>query len=188
MLLADILIPLIGEDWKPVWLEHPTLGPDMDVAVVQLDALPDQLVVQPWETSNRPPAESGWPLLTAGQDVFILGYPYTLSTGPFPLWVRGTIASDPGFGYQIDDKSLPLFLVDARTRKGQSGSAVMRHRPAQTIFLMPDGTPKRTLGDQAELLGVYSGRTSDDSDLGFVWVMEYVDEICRDGVLGTGTL
>jgi hypothetical protein len=47
--------------------------------------------------------------------------------------------------------------------------------------LMPDGTPKRTLGDRAKLLGVYSGRTSDESDLGFVGVMEYVNEICRDG-------
>ena len=41
-----------------------------------------------------------------------------------------------------------------------------------------------TLGPQSEILGVYSGRTSDESDLGYVWLMDAVDHICDDGVLG----
>ena len=36
-----------------------------------------------------------------------------------------------------------------------------------------------------ELVGVYSGRTHKDSDLGFVWRIDEVDVICTDGVAGT---
>jgi hypothetical protein len=45
--------------------------------------------------------------------------------------------------------------------------------------------PAVTIGPDLDLVGVYSGRTRDDSDLGFVWRMDEVDEICRNGVQGT---
>jgi hypothetical protein len=90
-------------------------------------------------------------------------------------------------GYERDNKSYPMFLIDARTRKGQSGSAVMRHRPDRTVNVGADGNLQRNFGAQSQLLGLYSGRTSDESDLGFVWALEHVDVICRSGVPGTGT-
>ena len=48
-----------------------------------------------------------------------------------------------------------------------------------------DGLPRKTIGQDSDLLGVYSGRTSDESDIGFVWFMDEVDVICRSGVRGT---
>jgi hypothetical protein len=187
--MMEFLIPLVDEELQPVWSEHPEHGPDMDVGVVELRNIPDEVLIVPWENTSETSADAGWLLLAPGQDVFILGYPYSLSTGPrLPLWMRGTIATHPGMSYETDEKQLPLFLVDARTRNGQSGSAVMRHRPDRTLIVMPDGSLQRTTGPQSELLGVYSGRTNDESDLGFVWAMEHVDVICRDGVRGTGAL
>ena len=124
--------------------------------------------------------------LAAGQDVFVVGYPDALTTGPmFPLWIRGSIASEPYFGFTVSDEHLPLMLVDARTRQGQSGSAVMRHRPEGSLVTRVDGQLGVTQSPMSQIIGVYSGRTSDESDLGFVWRMDEVEVICRKGVQGT---
>ncbi len=187
VLLKPHIIPLIGENWKPIWMQHPELGGDMDVAVVPFSAPPDSMV-QSWEKSPRRPEPEAtpWPQLSAGQDVFIIGYPYGLSIGPLlPLWIRGTVASDPAFGYQASGKSYPLWLIDARTRPGNSGAPVLRHRLPATPVIRNDNLPAITRGSDSDLVGVYSGRTSDESDLGFVWHIDEVDEICRRGVYGT---
>jgi hypothetical protein len=149
---------------------------------------PADVMVMSWERAEprTAPDEVPWPpQLFPGESVFIVGYPYRLTVGPaLPLWIRGTVASDPMFGYSAGDKSYPLWLIDARTRRGQSGAPVIRHRPPNTVLIRNDGYPCKTLGTDSDILGVYSGRTSDESDLGFVWPMDEVDEICRDGVPG----
>lgn len=189
ILMQGLAIPLISEDLKPTWYEHPQFGGEVDVAVIRLPTLSDDLYVVPWDAAaQQAPDDDTWVPLAPGQDVMVLGYPYKLASGPlFPLWTRGSIASHPQMGYEIDGKAMPVFLIDARTRKGQSGSAVIRHRSDRTVVVTPDGTIHRTMGPSSQLLGVYSGRTSDESDLGFVWMLEHVDVICRDGVVGTGT-
>jgi hypothetical protein len=191
MLLLLYLVALVGQDWRQIWTQHPTLGADMDVAVVPFNP-PADAVVMSWERESGPrtdPGQSPWsPQLFPGEDVFIVGYPYRLTTGPnLPLWVRGTIASDPMFGYNADGKSYPLWLIDARTRKGQSGSPVIRYRPPGSVQVRNDRQAGRSEFPDSQLLGVYSGRTSDESDLGFVWTMDEVDEICRNGVPSSET-
>ncbi|WNG83790.1 hypothetical protein C6A86_009110 [Mycobacterium sp. ITM-2016-00316] len=187
--LKAFLVPLLGDDWKPRWMEHPTFGADMDVVVLPVKFTDDDTLVIPWTTplvEAREPHEAPWPNLAAGQEVFVVGYPDALITGPmFPLWTRGSIASEPYFGYTVADKRLPLMLIDARTRQGQSGSAVMRHRPEGTVVTRSDGALGVTTGPVSQLIGVYSGRTSDESDLGFVWRMDEVEVVCRNGVQGT---
>lgn len=186
ILLTQHLVPLIGENWQPIWTQHPRLGADMDVAAVPFNA-PVNSVVMPWERSpaRTAPEAAPWPQLAAGDDVFIVGYPYRLTVGPLlPLWMRGSVASDPSFGYQTDSKSYPCWLIDARTRSGQSGSPVMRYMRAGTIMTRNDGMPGRAINPDSDLLGVYSGRTSDESDIGFVWPLDVVDEICRAGTPG----
>lgn len=188
ILLRQYLVPLIGPDWKPLWKQHPLLGGAMDVAEVPFSP-PADVITMSWERTapRTEPDQAPWPTqLFPGEDVFIVGYPYRLTTGPvLPLWIRGVVASNPVFGYSDGQMAYPLWLIDARTRKGQSGAPVMRYRAPGTIVFRNDGQPGRTQFPDSDLLGVYSGRTSDESDLGFVWPMDEVDEICRTGVQGT---
>jgi hypothetical protein len=88
------------------------------------------------------------------------------------IWVRGTIASEPGIDY--DD--LPRFLVDARTRVGQSGSPVIR---VSVDGLTPtvDGGVAIYNGPVMRLVGVYSGRINQESDLGYVWRVGVIKDI-----------
>ena len=188
ILLRQYLVPLIGTDWKPIWNQHALLGGDVDVAEVPFNP-PAEVVTMSWErTCDRSgPEQAPWPAqIFPGDDVFIIGYPYRLTSGPnFPLWIRGTVASNPIFPYYADGNAYPLWLIDARTRKGQSGAPVIRHRPPRAIVLRNDGQPGSSPYPDSDLLRVYSGRTSDESDLGFVWALDIVDEICREGVPGT---
>ncbi|QFS91530.1 hypothetical protein FIV07_12245 [Mycobacterium sp. THAF192] len=187
MQITGSLIPLLYEDWSPSWLEHPTYGGRMDVVAIPLAPLPADEIFTAWnEPVDLEPSDMvDWPRLAAGVDVFIIGFPYRLTSGPFlPLWLRGTIASEPYFGYRVDDENLPLMLIDARTRKGQSGSPVIRHIGQNQFLMRRNGTPGLSILPQSDLVGVYSGRTSDESDLGYVWLMEEVEEICRRGAQG----
>lgn len=189
ILLQLYLVPLIGQDWQPIWTQHAVLGADMDVAVVPFRP-PNDAFIMNWEREVAPrtdPGQCPWPSqLFPDEDVFIVGHPYRLTTGPnLPLWVRGTIASNPMFGYHTNGKSYPLWLIDARTRRGQSGALVMRYRPPGSVQVRNDQQAGSSPYPDSQLLGVYSGRTSDESDLGFVWPMDEVDEICRNGVQGT---
>ena len=109
----------------------------------------------------------------------------SVGSNNLPIWVRGTVASEPALLYVIDDQPLPLFLVDARTRKGQSGAPVIIYRRPLTVLGTPTGHLQITKGTQSKLLGVYSGRVNAESDLGFVWRIGEVDLICRKGVQGT---
>jgi hypothetical protein len=118
--------------------------------------------------------------LSVAQDVFVVGYPYGLESGfMMPLWTRGTIASEPSLHYPHRGKDLPLLIVDARTREGQSGSPAIHYRQPLTPIYTNSGQVRFTAGGQSRILGVYSGRTSPESDLGFVWRIEEVDTICR---------
>lgn len=183
----QFLISLIGENWAPLWKQHPVHGGDVDVAV-QAVKFDDSDLVYPWRSPSQE-TELGatkWSNLAPAQDVFVVGYPYALSTGPlFPLWIRGTIASDTHFGAVVDGKQLPLILVDARTRTGQSGSVVIRHIPEGTVVPTVGNSLGITARPQSQIVGVYSGRTSDESDLGYVWPIAEVEAICRNGMTGT---
>lgn len=191
--MMTILLPLINDDWTPKWRQHKRYGGRVDVAVLPIDDLTERAFLLSWsldEAHNVPPGDLlpiQWPQLGAGDDVFIVGYPYSLTSAlSLPLWIRGTVASDPMFGFAWAGEEMPLFLIDARSREGQSGSAVLRRMPAGRMLMRPDGKPGMTVGISSRIEGVYSGRINDESDLGFVWPMRVVDAICGDGAPGDG--
>jgi hypothetical protein len=168
---------LIDESWKPTWLEHPENRAAVDVAAIPF---PDDGTMQmlPWEEKDV--GEDEYSKLAITQDLSIAGYPFGLVSGPaLPLWIRGSIASEPSLYYTHNGRNIPAFLIDARTRKGQSGSPVMLFRLPATIVAGPDGIPKLTTGFNSRLLGVYTGRIANESDLGFVWRMEEALKVCR---------
>jgi trypsin-like peptidase len=182
----------------PRWFEHPVAGADVDV--VALPVNPPMILVDP-PSAPRPVFVEPWepvamPNLAVTRELWIVGYPYGLRGQPLALWIRGTIASEPRLTYD----NLPIFLIDSRTRAGQSGAPVVLYYPAGSIAPNPEKgqNPLIINADQSWLVGVYTGRinprainlSEDDAndmrkgstDLGFVWLAPQLEDICRSRV------
>lgn len=97
--------------------------------------------------------------------VWIIGYPERtrVDESDLAVWSRGSVASDPAQTWHGD-----RFLIDSRTRRGQSGAPVIRYVP-EHVTTSPDGQATHSHAASWSLLGVYSGRLSEQSDLGSVW-------------------
>jgi hypothetical protein len=114
-----------------------------------------------------------------GMDVFILGYPFGAPPPGFPVWKRGSIASEPDLVRLGTD----YLLVDTASRPGMSGAPVIRrswrdHIVAAEIAARDDIVATK-------FIGVYSGRlhTKDPSDaqIGMVWSASFINEIIIGG-------
>lgn len=154
-------IDLYDSDGNALWLVHPGIGKRVDVVAIPLGEAVSattgafQVSLNPYELGTEDPSLS----LEPADEVSIVGFPEELRGGArSALWVRGTIASEPSLPFQGE----PCFLVDARTRSGQSGSPVIRRRDSSVPHEGDSGLSWK-------LVGVYAGRTSTDSDLGRVW-------------------
>jgi hypothetical protein len=150
------------------WLEHKN-GKAVDVVALPLQNIGDNITIYPFDLSmadvNVVP-EIAMP-------VSIIGFPLGFtSAGFFPIWKTGHIASEPTLDYHGE----PLFLIDATTRGGMSGSPVV---------FRPTGTYKNKNGQMAIssnmtlFLGVYSGRLSQDSEIGKIWRPRLINEILQ---------
>jgi hypothetical protein len=80
----------------------------------------------------------------------------------------------------VNYSNLPIFLIDCRSRQGQSGSAVISYRPGGMVA-MEEGGSAIFYGPVSRFHGIYSGRINNESDLGIVWkasaIKELVDHI-----------
>lgn len=149
---------LFFADGSPRWVEHPTLGASADFVALPLEHL-DNVLISVVDLKNPGDDLS----LTPAESVSVVGFPFGLrSGGVHPIWATGFIASE--FDIDYDDK--PVFLIDCRSRKGQSGAPVIAKRVGFSAFR----NGMRRLGqDSSRFLGIYSGRINDQSDLGLVW-------------------
>lgn len=113
--------------------------------------------------------------VSIGQDVYIIGYPFGISSSDYPIWKRASIASEP----QLRTKEQPYILVDTASRPGMSGSPVIRRSWGHDI--LSNGDVFTMPGPGTRFIGVYSGRlfTKDplDAQLGLVWPALFIDEI-----------
>jgi len=160
---------LIAEQGQPLWCEHPHWGKTTDMAALRLTDL-EGVILIPYSLEENSPI-----LIGPSDYVSVVGFPFGLkSGGSMAIWATGFVATEP----EVDHDGLPLFLVDCRTRRGQSGSAVIAHRCSQ---LVQTGNLDICLPSQTRFLGLYSGRVNLDADLGFVWkaraIKEMVDSI-----------
>ena len=113
--------------------------------------------------------------------LFIIGFPFGVTgNGYLGVWVQGTVATE----LEQDWNAKPAFLIDSRTRSGQSGSPVIAFSPHHRS-LMESGVDLMSGGDVERFMGVYSGRVNDKSDLGIVWKSSVVAEIVEFGVPGS---
>jgi hypothetical protein len=176
--MDEYLFPLIDDDGIPNWIEHPDYRRRMDVAALAFEA-PETNQIECWtpETSGSDVNSGVW----VAQDVFAVGYPFgQVGALDLPLWIRGTVASEPALHYLYKGDPLPVILIDARTRTGQSGSP--------TVILnrrFVEDTHQHTATPRSKLVGIYTGRLSDEADLGFVWRIEDVQKMFDEGVRGS---
>ncbi|MCQ1582684.1 S1 family peptidase [Streptomyces parvus] len=125
--------------------------------------------LQPREHRAHLDREADTPLpLRITERLFVLGFPFG-STGswPYAVWTAAPVASEPFAGWN----GLPGFLLDSRTRPGQSGSPVVMHiRPGEPV--VAGGNVHLHEESVTALVGVYSGRLNPNSDLGMVWTTD----------------
>ena len=95
----------------PSWTEHPTLGAKADVV-----ALPAKEMINIIGEKNSISLGNDWHRWDVGSGLYVIGYPYGQVGGPFAIWSKGSIASEP----DVDVSGLPIFLIDCRSRPGQS--------------------------------------------------------------------
>lgn len=165
-------IPLfVGPDQsRPAWVEHP----DPEVDLVGFKFCPPEVTVMnlvlPVDGPELP--------LHVCTRVNVIGYPFGLSTDNFPIWSTGYTASEPA----IDVNGKPLMYIDCRTRPGQSGSPVIRlFHPGETVTV--EGKTYMAKQLQVFLLGIYSGRINQESDIGMVWKKRAIAELFQEADL-----
>lgn len=154
---------------KPRWVEHPILAEKADVVALPLSDL-DDVQIYPYDLTGGPAIA-----LNPAEAISVIGFPFGLQAGgSLAVWATGFVASEPA----IDFDGLPVFLIDCRTRPGQSGSAVIAHRNGGTVS-MQDGSTAIFGGPVTKFLGIYSGRINDQSDLGIVWKASAVAKVAE---------
>jgi len=164
----------------PLWFEHEK-GIAVDVAalpITKFEAGHDKMATfYPYE---RRVVGEPQPELSPSDTVQIVGFPFgQASFKSLAIWTTGSIASEPSVGYG----GYPRFLVDARTRDGQSGSPVILHTTANTPPMKFSDGSMRSYPGRSYLLGVYSGRIhrgADVSDIGIVWKARVIGDIIKN--------
>jgi hypothetical protein len=152
--------PLYNKNDQPLWIEHPDLGARADFVALPLTQLAD-VQLYPYTLGAGDPAI----MIAPAEVVSVVGFPFGLTAGGcLAVWATGFVASDP----DIDYADLPVFLIDCRSRQGQSGSAVIAHRSGGAVT-DERGNVMVGSGVMTRFLGIYSGRINKESDLGIVW-------------------
>ena len=156
----------------PAWTEHPMLGARADIV-----ALPVKEMTNIVGEINSVSLGNDWHRWDIGSELHVIGYPYGQIGGPFPIWSKGSIASEP----DVDIAGLPVFLIDCRSRPGQSGSPVFAHFRAGAV-VEHEGRTFQAKKPMNYFVGVYSGRLRSDSDLGLVWKRNCIEELVNHAI------
>jgi hypothetical protein len=153
---------------KSIWLGHPT------ESVYDVVAIP----IEPANNLTLYPLDLGLAevdmVLEPADRVSIIGFPHGISTaGKLPIWKTGHVASD----IDVDWSGKPIFLIDATTKGGMSGSPVIAkrtegYRSSQATHLS---------GSATKFLGIYSSRNIglDGIEIGLVWKPQVIKEIIK---------
>lgn len=150
-----------------IWMQHPKFKEKVDVVAIKI-ARNEQIDFHAYQlpltfVSKIYPSDS----------LSVVGFPFGKTSFRYlAIWVTGTLATD----LDVDYGGLPCFLLDCRSRQGQSGSPVIEHgNPGHTSF---NGKKiQMHAGFRTVLYGVYSGRINENSDLGYVWKTSAIQEI-----------
>lgn len=151
----------------PLWNEHPRFSAQADVVALPLE-LNEQVICYPYTLNDVNKIS-----VSPADIVSVIGFPFGKTAGGcLAIWATGFMASEPNIPYE----GMPKFLIDCRSRQGQSGSPVVAHRSGGAVP-MEGGNTAIFTSPITNLLGVYSGRINAESDLGIVWKTELISEI-----------
>lgn len=159
---------IVDEHWTPLWISH-TEGTHIDVVALPLTKLGPPIETHPLNLELIDSDLAVYPSMA----VSIIGFPLGLTADFFwPVWKTGHIASEP----EINVDGLPMFLIDATTRGGMSGSPVIAK--AHGAYMSKSGKDIVMGGIANRFLGVYSGRIRQDSEeIGRVWKASVIQDI-----------
>lgn len=165
----------------PKYVVHPLLRESVDIVAIQISGI-EQTFVLP---ANASQFELENLQLRPTLDAFVLGYPLGMFGGAnFPVWKRGSIASEPDF----DINGLPYFLIDTSTREGMSGSPVYVQESGLWMPVGVTDPAQQRIGTGRTFAGIYSGRIGAKDEfkvqLGLVWKARALEETIRGNVVG----
>jgi len=171
-------IKIRDDDDKPLWLVHP--GRRVDVAVLPIPFKPEELIISLYPLNLLANARLR---IESGMEVFILGYPFEIAPPAYPVWKRGSIASEP----ELAPVTTDYMLVDTASRPGMSGAPVIRR--SWSNHMVEPGVAALVDTPLNRFIGVYSGRVPTDhpheAQIGIVWGDYLIHEIIagniRDG-------
>lgn len=152
----------VGPDTGRPWLQDPEFDAlRTDIAAIELPMGVAALVTPPTRNVmclNDDASVLGGEIMSwVGSECAIVGYPQSRVGGAMtPIWRRGTFASEPLL--PVDDK--PMFLLDAATSPGFSGSPVFRRHMGPVPIQEADGsiTIRADAVITTNFIGVYAGR------------------------------
>jgi hypothetical protein len=171
----EVKLPLYRENGEPYWIEHPRLGEKADIVALNLTWGGD-IAKYPYYLETD--LDNVNLVISPAENVSVIGFPFGLSShGKLPIWATGFMAQE----LSLVTPDNPVFLIDCRTRQGQSGAPVIAFRPSGYRHLK-DGKVLSTLSANKawEFLGVYSGRVNAESDLGRVWHVSAIRELLNE--------
>lgn len=165
----EIDIPLYSDEDSqfPNWWVHPIHKDVVDIAVIPLPQNFIERILQRTEivAANDSSVNNLEVPVKVGQDVMTIGFPRMMDAEGFPIWKRGSLATQPGQSLM----GLPKFYIDTATREGMSGSPVFTR---SIISVRIPGKQISGIGVRNRFIGIYSGRVGDDTflaQLGIVW-------------------
>jgi len=167
-------IKIRDDDDKPLWLVHP--GRRVDVAVLPIPFKPAELIISLYPLNLLANAALR---IEIGMEVFILGYPFEIRPPAYPVWKRGSIASEPQLTQLTD-----YMLVDTASRPGMSGAPVIRR--SWSNHMVEPGMVALVDTPLNRFIGVYSGRVPTEhpheAQIGIVWGDYLIHEIIAGNI------
>jgi hypothetical protein len=168
-------IKIRDDDDKPLWLVHPSRR--VDIAVLPIPFRPEGLIIALYPLNILANAALR---IEVGMEVFILGYPFKIAPPAYPVWKRGSIASEP----QLARLTTDYMLVDTASRPGMSGAPVIRR--SWTNHMVDPGVVALVDTPLNKFIGVYSGRMPTDhpneAQIGLVWDGTLINEIIAGNI------
>ena len=167
-LIQDIDLYLDKHEEEPRWLVHHKYGSYLDFCFIPMRFQEDVSTIN----TNFSIEE---PVLTPGSEIFTIGFPNNISVAAvFPVWKRGSIASDAS----LPIEGHPKYLIDMTGRSGMSGAPVVRpYTPFSQV-------PQSQNNLNGEFVGIYTGRAAssskESSEIGFVWHTKYIKEMLEN--------